>query len=139
MIHHSDTAVKPIIGNKDIEKTQEPVFKSTYLAFTPWTPEEFEKKLESKEIECYLSEIYNGIVKNANLTERVHALSYFESIITNSTVSNRLINSAFLNLFVHLLGKSNKSHIIKIKICSIIGLLIRHATVIENDVAKSGI
>jgi serine/threonine-protein kinase ULK4 len=28
---------------------------------------------------------------------------------------------------------------IKIRVCSIVGLLIRHATVIDNDVAKSGI
>ncbi len=28
---------------------------------------------------------------------------------------------------------------IKIWVCSIVGLLIRHATVIDNDVAKSGI
>ena len=35
--------------------------------------------------------------------------------------------------------KNMKSHMIKIKVCSIVGLLIRHATVIDNDVAKSGI
>jgi len=28
---------------------------------------------------------------------------------------------------------------IKIKVCSIVGLLIRHATVIDNEVANSGI
>lgn len=139
MIHHSDTAVKPIIGNKDIERIQEPVYKPDYLTFTPWTPEQFEKKIETQEIENYMSDIYNAIVGNANLTERVHALSYFESLITNSNVSNRLINSAFLTLFVHIMGKSTKSHMIKIRICSIIGLLIRHATVIENEVAESGI
>ena len=139
MIHHSDTTVKPIIGNKEIEKTQEPVFKESYLTFTPWSAEEFEKKIETQDIENYLTEIYQWIVNNANLTEKIHALSYFESIITNSSVSNRLINSAFLNLFVHFLEKNNKSHMIKIRVCSIIGLLIRHATVIENDVAESGI
>ena len=35
--------------------------------------------------------------------------------------------------------KNMKSHMIKIKVCSIVGLLIRHATVIDNDVAKSGV
>jgi hypothetical protein len=139
MIHHSDTAVKPIIGNKDIERIVEPVYKPDYLTFSPWTPDQFEKKIETQEIENYMSEIYNAIVSNSNLTERVHALSYFESLITNSNVSNRLINSAFLTLFVHMLDKSTKSHMIKIRICSIIGLLIRHATVIENEVAESGI
>jgi serine/threonine-protein kinase ULK4 len=35
--------------------------------------------------------------------------------------------------------KNMKSYMIKIRVCSIVGLLIRHATVIDNDVAKSGI
>jgi serine/threonine-protein kinase ULK4 len=35
--------------------------------------------------------------------------------------------------------KTMKSHMVKIRVCSIVGLLIRHATVIDNDVAKSGI
>lgn len=139
MIHHSDTAVKPIIGNKEIEKTQEPVYKPDYLTFTPWTSEEFEKKIETTEIQGFMSEIYSAIVSNTNLTEKVHALSYFETLINNSNVANTLINSAFLTLFVHIMGKSNKSHMIKMRICSIIGLLIRHATVIENEVAESGI
>ncbi|CAI2366337.1 unnamed protein product [Moneuplotes crassus] len=139
MIHHSDTAVKPIIGNKDIEKIQEPVYKPDYLTFIPLKPEEFEKKIDSREIQNYMSEIYDAIVSNTNLTERVHALSYFESLIISSNVANTLINSAFLGLFVHIMSKSTKSHMIKIRICSIIGLLIRHATVIENEVAESGI
>jgi serine/threonine-protein kinase ULK4 len=75
MIHHSDTAVKPIIGNKEIEKTQEAVYKPDYLTFAPWSPEEFEKKIETQEIESYMSDIYNAIVGNTNLTERVQALS----------------------------------------------------------------
>lgn len=69
---------------------------------------------------------------------KIHALAYFESIIVNSEVANRLINSAFVNLFVKVL-KSAKSTQIKHRLCSIIGLLVRHATIIENDRADLGI
>jgi len=68
----------------------------------------------------------------------VNLLAYFESMIISSNVANWLINSAFLALFTHML-KTMKSHMVKIWVCSIVGLLIRHATVIDNDVAKSGI
>ena len=68
----------------------------------------------------------------------MNLLAYFESMIISSGVANRLINSAFLVLFTHML-KTMKSHMVKIRVCSIVGLLIRHATVIDNDVAKSGI
>ena len=67
-----------------------------------------------------------------------HALAYFESIVQNTNVANKLIN----NLFIVYLGKilpSMKSTTIKVRICSVIGTLIRHATVIEDEVVESGL
>jgi serine/threonine-protein kinase ULK4 len=56
----------------------------------------------------------------------------------NSNVSNRLINSAFMSLLVNMM-KRIKTPQIRIRLCSVIGLLIRHSTVIENDLAESDI
>jgi hypothetical protein len=39
LMHNSDTAVKPIIGNKEIEKQVETVYEAQYLSFTPWNSE----------------------------------------------------------------------------------------------------
>ena len=77
------------------------------------------------------------------VNEKLNALSYFESIIINSNVSNRLINSAFMNLLVKML-KTIKSPGIKSKLCSVVGLLIRKPAqnqreFIENDLAESEI
>ena len=83
--------------------------------------------------------MYTAMANNAGtVNEKLNALSYFESIIINSNVSNRLINSAFMNLLVKML-KTIKSPGIKSKLCSVVGLLIRHSTVIENDLAESEI
>lgn len=49
-----------------------------------------------------------------------------------------MINSAFVELFVKLLHKV-KSTQLKTWLCSIIGLLIWHSTIIENDWATIGI
>ena len=68
----------------------------------------------------------------------IQALIYFEGIITNSNVSNRLINSAFMNLLVRML-KTVKTPQVRLRVCSVVGLLIRHSTVIENEVADSEI
>ena len=138
MIHHSDTVVKPIIGNKEIEAIEEVTYRKDLLSFEPLTAEEFSKRIERPESEALLSQIYNGIVNNSSVEKIINSLAYFESIIVNSRVANRLINSAFLVLFTHML-KSMKSPKVKIRVCSIVGLLIRHATVIDNEVAKSGI
>ena len=43
-----------------------------------------------------------------------------------------------MNLLVRMM-KTIKSPLIKIRLCSVIGLLIRHSTVIENDLAESDI
>lgn len=70
------------------------------------------------------------------VNEKLNALIYFESIIDNSTISNSLINSAFVPLLVKLL-KTVKSPLIKQRLCSVIGLLVRHSTVIDNELAES--
>ena len=61
---------------------------------------------------------------------------YFESIIVNSQISNRLINSVFMTLLVRML-KSIKTPQVRVRVCSCLGLLIRHSTVIDNEVAES--
>lgn len=55
----------------------------------------------------------------------------------NSQVSNRLINSAFMSLLVKMLKTIKSTPPIRVRVCSVLGLLIRHSTVIENDVAES--
>ena len=60
--------------------------------------------IESPKIEGHLNDLYNSISSTASsIAEKVNALLYFESIVVNSSVSNRLINSAFMNLLVKML------------------------------------
>jgi predicted transcriptional regulator len=47
LIHNSDTAVKPIIGNKDIEKAGELVFNAQILPFEAWTSDQVAAKIDS--------------------------------------------------------------------------------------------
>lgn len=138
LIHNSDTAVKPIIGNKDIEKTGELVFNPQNLPFEVWSSEQVANKIETVEIEGHLHEVYNAMAASGTVNDKLNVLVYFESIILNSNVANRLINSAFMNLLIKLL-KNVKSPHLKLRLCSILGQLVRHSTVIGNDVAESGL
>lgn len=137
LIHNIDTSVKPIIGNKDIEKQNELRYSLQHLTFEPWKIDDIVEAINTHKIENHLSDVYSSIAGN-NPQEKIHALAYFESIIVNSNIANRLINSAFVNLFVRVL-QSARSTQIKQRLCSIIGLLVRHATIIENDRANLGI
>jgi len=47
LMHNSDTAVKPIIGNKEIEKHVEATFDAKVLPFVPWTPDQINQKIET--------------------------------------------------------------------------------------------
>lgn len=120
LIHNSDTAVKPIIGNKDIEKIQDLVFNPTNLPFEVWGSEQVAQKIETVEIESHLHEVYNAMAASGTVNEKINVLVYFESIILNSNVANRLINSAFMNLLIKLL-KNVKSPHLKLRLCSILG------------------
>ena len=131
--------MKPIIGNKEIEKIQEVSFNPDNLTFQPWDHEKIIAKIDSPEIEAHLGDVYQALAaNNSTINEKLNALFYFESIIINSNVSNRLINSAFMNLLAKML-KSIKTPGIKSRLCSVVGLLIRHSTVIENELAESEI
>lgn len=101
--------MKPIIGNKDIEiMPPVPPLNLSSGSFEPWTPDKINAMIDSPQIESHLQEIYTVLASNVTINEKLNALIYFESIIDNSNVSNRLINSAFVQLLVKLL-KSVKS------------------------------
>lgn len=135
IIHTSDTAVKPIVGNKEIERITEQPYNKSHLQFIPWTTEQVLNNINTAEIESHLSDVYTSIASNTTINEKISTLQYFESIIINSSVSNSLINSVFMSLLKRMLEQI-KSPMIKIRVCSVVGLLIRHSTMIDNDLAE---
>ncbi len=95
--------------------------------------------LETPQIDPHLNELYVALQQlgtSTALQEKIAVLLYFESIIVNSQISNRLINSVFMTLLVKML-KSIKTPLVRVRLCSCLGLLIRHSTVIDNEVAES--
>ncbi len=129
--------MKPITGNKDIEIVPAaPALTPSCLQFEPWPSEKINQLIDTNQIESHLNEIYQALASNVTINEKLNALIYFESIIDNSNSANRLINSAFVGLLVKLL-KSIKSPGVKQRLCSVIGLLVRHSTVIDNELAQS--
>ncbi|EGR32487.1 hypothetical protein IMG5_081210 [Ichthyophthirius multifiliis] len=134
--HNSDNSVKPIIGNKEIEKQGEQFYNKEHLPFQAFNLEEVCQGIDSQLIENHFENIFNALLNSSN--DKYNILCYFECITQNSNVANRLINSAFMNLLLKLL-KVVKQQQTKVKIGSILGYLIRHATVIENELSQQGI
>ncbi|CAG9323861.1 unnamed protein product [Blepharisma stoltei] len=135
LIHNTDYSVKPIIESRDSSTVVD--VSTSIESIEPWTPEEATQKVDSSELENHLSEVYSQLSNNINSKSKLSLLGYLESLITSSPMANKLINSAFVSLLLKLLRL--KSSEIKAKICSVFGQLLRHATLIESELAQSGL
>ncbi|KAL4477046.1 hypothetical protein ABPG72_015359 [Tetrahymena utriculariae] len=135
--HQTDTQVKPIIGHKDIEKfPQDCTYKKETLPFKWYSAQDVESGIDRQEINQLFEQIFNAL--HQPNTDKYNILCYFESIIMNSSVSNRYINSAFVNFLLDLL-KNVKVSMIRLRVASSIGFLLRYATVIENELSNLNI
>lgn len=81
----------------------EAIYDANYLSFQPWTPDQILQRIETPQIESHLNDLYQSIAQDTATQEKINALLYFESIVVNSNVSNRLINSAFMTLLVKMM------------------------------------
>ena len=136
MIHPSDKIIKPIIGNKAIEITTLTTFDKSKLQFTAYKIDKIKELYQTniKNLEQFLQSVYTYMNFYFNNNENdllLNNLNYFESIIQDKEIANNIINSSFVNVFVNLI-KSSKHTFIKIRVCSIIGFLIRYSTVIDT-------
>jgi serine/threonine-protein kinase ULK4 len=66
--------------------------------------------------------------------DKYQVLSYLETRIQDSRISNVLIDSIFLRLFVSMLKDSKNNYMVKLRLCSIIGSLMRHATTVDSEI-----
>ena len=87
-MHSTDTQVKPIIGNKDIEKISELVYNKENLKFETISIEALTKNIEENSgkdsDEACIETLMNAITQPGTVTEKLNVLTYFESLIVNS-------------------------------------------------------
>ena len=67
LFHKTDTLVKPIIGNVEIEKIEEVRFNAKTLGFETRSSAEIIEGIETHEIESHFADIYNYLsTRNIN-------------------------------------------------------------------------
>ena len=140
MVHNSDKNIKPIIGNKIIEPNRQPVkYDEKLIPFSPIYKIDKIKELliledNIDEIEKYIKQIYVSLLEfsqKKKYDELLNLLNYFETIILSKDISNNIINTSFVKLFINFLDINNDK--IRIRACSIIAYLIRYATNMEKS------
>lgn len=75
---------------------------------------------------------------SAVMNEKLNTLKYLETLCTNIDAANILINGPLMPLLVKML-RTMKVPGLRVQLTSVMGLLIRHATLIEEELAGSGI
>eukprot|EP00798_Chlamydomonas_sp_ICE-L_P014436 gene14436-20443_t len=135
--HLSDTAVKPIVANRRIERLPEPRFDAKALPFTAMTLEEM-LHADQKDLEAFLTHIYRAIASAAPLKDKVNVLSYFETLCVETNSANVLINSSLTILFIRML-RNARAPTLRIRLASVLGLLVRHATFITEELSQTGV
>jgi serine/threonine-protein kinase ULK4 len=129
LIHSSDLHVKPIIGS------HEHLNIHTNFSFSIWTPENISNDVNDSELESHFSEVYSLLTSNEKQETKMTYLAYIEYLIEDFPLANKLINSAFVSLFLKLF--TSKSPEMQGRICSLFGQMLRHATIIDSDLPNS--
>jgi serine/threonine-protein kinase ULK4 len=135
--HQLDLAVKPIVLNRRIEKVQEPTFDPRLLPVEALSSQAL-AQAPPDQSEAFLARLMASISGATSLNEKLNTLSYIETLATETDAANHLINSQVMPLLVRML-KTTKPPGLRAKLASAMGLLVRHATVIDEDLAASGI
>ena len=121
VFHASDLSVRPIVGNRRIEKIMDPRYDRQSLPFTPLT---LQNMLSSSqpELEAFLTKVYRSVSGQTPISEKVNTLTYFETLCSDTASANILVNSSLMVLFVSKL-KSAKMSSLRVRLASVIGLL----------------
>ncbi|KAL3147840.1 hypothetical protein ABBQ32_002563 [Trebouxia sp. C0010 RCD-2024] len=135
--HASDSSVKPIVANRRIERLPEPKWDAQALPFRPLALQDM-LSASQQDLEAFLTQVYKAIAGAAPLKDKVNVLAYFETLCTDTGSANVLINSSLTILIVRML-RNARAPTLRVRLASALGLLVRHATYITDELATTGV
>eukprot|EP01059_Diplonema_ambulator_P036517 TRINITY_DN9115_c0_g1_i3.p1 TRINITY_DN9115_c0_g1~~TRINITY_DN9115_c0_g1_i3.p1 ORF type:complete len:1157 (+),score=377.92 TRINITY_DN9115_c0_g1_i3:339-3809(+) len=138
LFNPSDNHVKPIMCNTRVERLSEVKFESEELPFPAHTLQEV-CSMNNAALEAFLTSIYSAVGGHTTIAEKQNCLCYFETLCGATVTANLFINSLLMALFVKMIQNKSYTPGLKARLCLVMGLLIRHATFINSDLAKTGI
>jgi hypothetical protein len=89
-----------------------------------------------QDLEAFLTQIYRALAAATPLKDKVNVLTYFETLCVDTTSANVLINSSLTMLFVRML-RNSRAPLLRVRLASVLGLLVRHATFIAEELAAT--
>ncbi|KAK8623851.1 hypothetical protein V6N13_065214 [Hibiscus sabdariffa] len=132
--HPSDLSVRPVMPSRKADKVSE-VLPS--LPFEALQPPDY-VRVSKEKLDALNSRIISILGGSTGIGEKQNVIRYLEMLSNNTDAANILTNGPIMLMLVKMLRLS-KTSALRVQLASLIGLLIRHSTFIEDDLANSGI
>ncbi|GMJ02032.1 RUNKEL, EMBRYO DEFECTIVE 3013 [Hibiscus trionum] len=132
--HPSDLSVRPVMPSRKADKMSE-VLPS--LPFEALQPPDY-VRVSKEKLDALNSRIISILGGSTGIAEKQNVIRYLEMLSNNTDAANILTNGPIMLILVKMLRQS-KTSALRVQLASLIGLLIRHSTSIEDDLANSGI
>ncbi|KAI5580813.1 hypothetical protein BDE02_08G178200 [Populus trichocarpa] len=132
--HSSDLSVRPVMPSRKADKVSDVI---PSLPFEALQPSDF-VKMSKEQLDSLTNRIICILNGNTSIGEKQNVIRYLEMLSSNADTANILTNGPIMLLLVKML-RLPKTSALRVQLASLIGLLIRHSTFIEDDLANSGI
>ena len=140
LLHPPDAegTAKPIVMNGAIEKPEAAgAYEPRALPFKPLAPAEL-LRLPIAELEPFLAALYRSIDGRTTLGEKANTLLYFEALALDGQVATMIVNSAALVALFSRLLRTAAASALRVRVATLLGLLLRHASYVGVAVATGG-
>ncbi|XP_015958754.1 serine/threonine-protein kinase RUNKEL isoform X2 [Arachis duranensis] len=132
--HASDLSVRPVMPSRKVDKVSETI---PSLPFETLQAADF-VKMPKEQLEAVQNRIITILNGNTSIGEKQNVIRYLERLSSNADAANILTNGPIMLMLVKFLRQS-KASALRVQLASLIGLLIRHSTVVDDSLASSGI
>ena len=140
LISAADLTVRPIIFNRAIEVIEPPPFQPHTLPFRELELSEVASlgdQQHAPQLEAHLTEVYKALAaKTLPVAEKVPVLAYLYKICKVDAVANVVVNSSFQPLLFKM-ARRFKSPALRVLVVTLLGALVRHATLIVPDLGDT--
>lgn len=132
--HPSDLSVRPVMPSRKVDKGSEAI---PSLPFEALQAPDF-IKMPKEQLEAVHNRIIAVLNGNTSIGEKQNVVRYLEMLSSNADAANILTNGPIMLILIKLLRQS-KASALRVQLASLIGLLIRHSTFVDDSLANSGI
>ncbi|PSC68021.1 serine threonine-kinase ULK4 isoform B [Micractinium conductrix] len=135
--HPTDGVMKPIVGNKRIERPLEGLFNPSLLPFQP-LPASQVAAMPDHAKAAFVGALTRTISGAAHPHTKLATLVYCESMCGDAAMVGDMLNGDMGPALVQLLDLSGKDPALRLRAANLLGLLIRHAASISPALAAAG-